>query len=213
MRKLLLATSLIMVFACGSGDAPMREPTIDIEPAEIEVAEAAIGSWISRPGKGSQIVPGQVVIDRLQPYCASFRSPEEQAETLRGAAKEDPLLLEAINDFLLKRESDVSTARLVEGIDGLDLQSKANVSPPPHTYVSGRGNRVSTWEWFGKRFPRSHGYGSISRVGLSHNGQLAVIAHSWLGGFLMAVGKYSVFEKVNGRWEPSSRKIKAGWVS
>ena len=130
---------------------------------------------------------------------------EKQAATLRLEAKDDALLLDAVEDFLRKREQDVPTALLVDGIVGIDVQ--------PEAEITRRVNNESFWTSFAMKFPRSTGYGKLSRVGLSRNGKLAVIAHSMLAGPLMGFGKYSVFEKAGGKWIASSRKIKGGWIS
>ena len=211
MRNLISAIGLICLAACGANDPPSRPPVIPITPAETAVAEAAMRSW-SHPGNAG-IHRGQVVDDRLDPFCAGpmvsideTRAPSEiQAARLRHSAKGDKQLLEAVEDFLRKREQNTPTALLVEGIQGVDVQPRAEIEK--------QEDGEPFWASFYRRFPKSQGYGKLSRVGLSHDGTLAVIAHSILAGLLMGYGKYSVFEKVDGKWVPSSREIKGGWIS
>lgn len=205
-HALVLALIVLPVLACS--EETRRAPAL----AEARVAEAVIGSWHTPDGKRGAIVPYQVVYDRLKPLCAysSTRPDEEalkmQAEVLRRSAKDDPELLEAVNDFILKADLDTPTKLIAGGIEGLDLQ--------PESEVASEIEGLNFWDAFKKRYPRSLGFGEISRVGLSQDGTVAVIAHAWHGGWLAGFGKVSVFELRNGSWERSStRQIPVRWIS
>lgn len=69
------------------------------------------------------------------------------------------------------------------------------------------------WEAFDARYPANAGYSTVSRVGFSSDGSIAVLYFSWTGGPLLGLGWIHLLRKQDGQWELIGQWDRFGWTS
>jgi hypothetical protein len=156
-----------------------------------------------------------VILDRLDWRCASLPDTqlEDLAMRLRKNAGDDQPLAEAVEDFIHKAASDLSSSVLLGGIEGLEFVSSERLEAFRKPAPAENGLRQDFWAQFDAAYPKSMGYQRISRVGLSSDRRLAVVAVSSVQGFLMGSGEIEVYELVDGEWARSTKKLRERWMS
>ena len=73
------------------------------------------------------------------------------------------------------------------------------------------GKEGGDWEAFYKKYPKSSGLITLSRLGLSQNGDRALVYVSHQCGFLCGTGKYFSLQKDDGRWKVLQEYMR--WIS
>ncbi len=86
----------------------------------------------------------------------------------------------------------------------------------PHTMLAGKElhslfQQEDGWKAFGKRYPKSHGYFSFSRVGFNRERTEALLYVEERVGWLHAGGRYVLFRKYDKTWHYIAEQLT--WVS
>lgn len=196
--------------SCSAGDRLITEPSVPVEPLEIEIARVAIASWRDlTPFSKGTVEAGQVLRERLDVgdfYSHGRHDREDFADRLIAACEDNPKLAEAAQDFLRKAQPNLAVSLMVKTEDGLFAMSNEE------------RDRISQadegfWAAFRAAHPKSHGIGMLSRVGLSDDRTLALISHGLSSGLLMAYHRVAIYELRDGQWVESDRRLPFRLVS
>lgn len=199
---LLVVASALVVAGCS---ATRRA---SVPPSEAEIARRVIASWggsSSASGDGRVFFVEEFLSVRTVQRLTGF---EEFADNLRSsAAAIDPSLLEAVEDFVTKAASRDGVGAL-----GLEPDEVILVTKAQYDAIFDVHGPVG-WGYFFDAYPKSCGIGSLSRVGFSQDGEVAVIAQSSRRGGLWGQGSLHIYVLLEGTWTRSDWSIGMRWVS
>lgn len=197
-RCLFAASITLPLVGCGR--------TTPVDPEELEIARAVIATWQFGDESGF----GQVVHEDLQ-FDPIRGDADAVLDSMRvQAAEYDDRLVEAVDDLRAKMRVRGSARAL--GFDDrevvfiTDAELEALFRPRQPKDEDG-------WSLFNERYPNGTGVGRLSRVGLSRDRTLAIIAQANQSHWLTGQGSMLVFELVQGRWKKLDWRIGPRWVS
>jgi len=199
---LLVVASALVAAGCSA------TRSASVPPSEAEIARLVIASW-----GGSSSVSGDrrvfFVEEFLSVWTVQRLTPfEEFADNLRSsAAAIDPSLFEAVEDFVTKAASRERVDAL-----GLEPDEVILVTKAQYDAIFDVHGPVG-WGHFYDAYPKSCGIGSLSRVGFSQDGEVAVIAQSSRRGGLLGQGSIQIYVLLDGTWTRSEWHIGRRWVA
>jgi hypothetical protein len=160
------------------------------------IYSAIIAGFYVPRGANVLVINNQTGIDALEEIRDETAELKDHLRTMT-----DP---DAVDDFYSRNNQPESVANQL----ALPLEYKLISSEELRHYSQDEGG---SWGAFSKKYPKSSGLIAVSRVGLSRNGERALVYVERYCGPLCGTGKYFSLQKRDGSWRVLQEYMR--WIS